>query len=490
MEKIINRYSILVVLTLGAFLYALSFAAYYNEWLHWIALAVLIGGTIWLSWKNLWYGLLVIAAELILGSLAGGLFAVSVGGVFLGARKVIWLLILIIWLIKGIKKKNLIPTALKTSPLKWGIAALLLSLVIGAVVAVVNGVPLSVLYHDSNAYWFYLLLLPILWSLENEPIDNVKKEELLYYFSTQAIVVVIFLTLVILAVFTHLEGYTEQMYSWFRDFRIGEVGRLGGTSFYRVFIQSQILLLPALFISLAMALKKYWTRNWFWFLALVWAVLITSLSRSFAVGIIGAGVLFVIWVFVSKDSGQKISRLAKRGLASVFVGLIILAMITTLGLDVLGILGVRSSFNTEEPALRSRWDLWPAMTAEIKKSPLVGYGFGKEIIYKSSDPRLIEQGIEEYTTYSFEWGYLDIVLKMGFAGLLLMLFFYGQVLWHGWKWSTGNAYRIGWWFGLVALFITHFFTPYLNHPLGIGMIVFFAGFVMTLDNKKTLLDVS
>ena len=464
----------------GACVYALSFAAYYNEWLHWVVLALIVGGTLWLGWKNLWYALLIIAVELILGSLAGGLFAVTVGGIFLGVRKILWLLVLLLWLVKGYRKKNFFPKSLITSPLRWGILAFFLALVIGVIVSLLNSTPLSVLYHDSNAYLFYLLLFPLVWALENEKkIDIQKKEELLYSFSTQALIVVMFLTLFMLGVFTHFESLTAPVYSWFRDFRIGEIGRLGETSFYRVFIQSQIILLPALFISLAMALKKYWTRNWFWFLAFAWAVFITSLSRSFAVGVAGAGALFLVWIFVSQNTGKKISRLAKRGLASVFVGVVILAMLTTLGLDVLGVLGTRSSFNLEEPAFRSRWDLWPAMTSEIKKSPLLGYGFGKEITYTSSDPRLVEQGREHYTTYSFEWGYLDVILKTGLIGLLLMLFFYGQVLWYGWKWSKGNSYRIGWWFGLVALFITHFFTPYLNHPLGIGMILFYLGFLIT-----------
>ena len=121
------------------------------------------------------------------------------------------------------------------------------------------------------------------------------------------------------------------------------------------------------------------------------------------------------------------------------------------------------------------------MGGEIIKNPIIGYGFGKTLTYTTQDPRILEQNPSgEYTTYAFEWGYLEILLKVGVLGLAIYLSFLGYIVYIGWRAihvmqreNNGMAYSwmVGLWLGLVCIMITHFFTPYLNHPLGIAYIV-------------------
>ena len=48
----------------------------------------------------------------------------------------------------------------------------------------------------------------------------------------------------------------------------------------------------------------------------------------------------------------------------------------------------------------------------------MGRGFGATVTYQTRDPRILaDNGSGEYTTYAFEWGWLDIWLKLGIFGL-------------------------------------------------------------------------
>ena len=64
---------------------------------------------------------------------------------------------------------------------------------------------------------------------------------------------------------------------------------------------------------------------------------------------------------------------------------------------------------------------------EISQEPFFGQGYGATVTYLSQDPRVLENNPSGlYTTYAFEWGYLDIWLKLGIGGIiayLLLLFF-------------------------------------------------------------------
>lgn len=131
--------------------------------------------------------------------------------------------------------------------------------------------------------------------------------------------------------------------------------------------------------------------------------------------------------------------------------------------------------NSNEAAISSRWSLLPILSKEVLKEPVLGQGFGATVSYISSDPRILQQDPKgRYTTYAFEWGYLDLALKLGLLGLLIYLSLLGKLIFdslrQGWKLPDDYLF-IPLAASLLFLALVHIFTPYLNHPLGIGWIV-------------------
>jgi O-antigen ligase len=109
--------------------------------------------------------------------------------------------------------------------------------------------------------------------------------------------------------------------------------------------------------------------------------------------------------------------------------------------------------------------------AQIKKAPVFGSGFGTTLTFKSEDPRVTTVNpTGMYTTSAFEWGYLDITMKIGIVGLGIYLYLIWKIGTGLWKKRADN-YNLGLLLGLIALLVINIFSPYLNHPLGIGYLM-------------------
>jgi hypothetical protein len=116
------------------------------------------------------------------------------------------------------------------------------------------------------------------------------------------------------------------------------------------------------------------------------------------------------------------------------------------------------------------------MWQKIQQAPILGNGFGASVTFTTDDPRaraIYTDGT--WTTTSMEWGWLEIWMKMGILGPIgfLVLFFafvrsalLYRAIEHTWMGTWILA-------SLVFLFATHFFSPYLNHPIGLGTILLF-----------------
>jgi O-antigen ligase len=176
--------------------------------------------------------------------------------------------------------------------------------------------------------------------------------------------------------------------------------------------------------------------------------------------------------YKKKDYYQQLSKLLLIILGAVFL---IVAIINIPMLGYKGDFNAGKTFkeranlkNSEEAAISSRWSLLAPMSQEILKSPIIGHGFGKEITYISSDPRVLENNSSgEYTSSAFEWGWLSIWLKMGFLGLLAYLWLFYRIIKDAFISNYNKVYIWALGLSLLTLMIVNFFTPYLNHPLGI-----------------------
>lgn len=209
--------------------------------------------------------------------------------------------------------------------------------------------------------------------------------------------------------------------------------------------------------------------------ALFASVVITSLSRSFWFGL-SLGLVFILLIIL---------RFLKPSLKQIFVSLIYLISV---GLMTVIILFITLEFPVPKPlfsfstnllsdratmndaAADSRWALLPVMNDAILKQPIFGYGLGKTLTYHSSDPRVIKSsGNGIYTTDAFEWGWLDLWLKLGVLGIIGYLWLLLAILKKAVLKIKTNPYQalavVG---SVLALVGLNVFTPYLNHPLGFG----------------------
>jgi hypothetical protein len=137
-----------------------------------------------------------------------------------------------------------------------------------------------------------------------------------------------------------------------------------------------------------------------------------------------------------------------------------------------------------EEAASSRWNLLPPLWTAIKHNAIGGAGFGATVTYVSNDPRvraLNPTGL--YTTSSFEWGYLDIWLKIGLVGMLVYAWIIWKITIKALKYDVPSRLisSLGPIFGLLAVLSVHIGSPYLNHPLGLGLVLFLYSWYAPLE---------
>jgi hypothetical protein len=257
-----------------------------------------------------------------------------------------------------------------------------------------------------------------------------------------------------------LSGY----YKWIRDTRTGEITELAN-GFFRIFFQSQIYLLLAWALSFDRAVKSHLTGKNFISLLLFSVAIYISLSRSLWLGLM---VLVFVLFLLNLRKVKFIKYFVLLISASYFLVLILFNLPKYHELN----LFAQRNLDIQEASVATRTILAPIMWQEFKGQPLLGYGFGKELTFFSQDPRSknVENPTGQRTTFSFEWGWLDFMLK---GGLLLPLFFVYSLFY-----IIRGTYAIikiepqftAYVAFFVALGLIHVFTPYLNHPLGLGLL--------------------
>jgi hypothetical protein len=451
-----------------------------------------------ISLKDLRWGLLIAAFELLAASqgyLFDWKFTPSPDDFRISLRLVIFAVILLVSLYHLWKKRLVVKEIL--APKKIGVALFLANaifLVLGVWLAwrgQTSG--WSGIFADLNNYLFWLYLLPLLavsWDVV-----------LLRLFYTGAAAILtwqIILTGFFFYVFTHLWiSWMIPLYKWVRDSRLGEITRINmDTTVHRVFLQSHLYLMIAFFGTLLLAYflpEKYkfsfkkGYRAYTAFSISAAATILISLSRSFWLGL--AGVLVVLLVVLWRDrqwQWAKVARAVGQTVLAFGLGIILIASLIWIELPFgLGSAGdlrflsdrAGSFFGIGDAAITSRWKQLPVLLEAIHEKPFVGWGFAKSLTYQTDDPRLLNDFADEsgnYTTSAFEWGYLDIALKIGVLGALIYFLWCLYLIFKAWPvYRTAlSEYKVYYLWALLAgvfVLIVHVFTPYLNHPLGIGV---------------------
>ncbi len=434
------------------------------------------------SFYRLEYAILIVLAEVFIGSM-GHMFVLPVASFIISIRMALWLAIMIPFTLRFawqlIKNKSASQYLQSLKSFKAGKYFIFLAAfaLISLINAYFRGNELNLIYSDFNSWLYFLLILPIVcvYNFKDKKIFNNLKILFL-----SAVVWTGLKTLILLFIFTHNLIIAPEIYFWLRKTLMGEMtATLSGWP--RIFIQGQIFSGVALLIIFWLQIKKHKNRFFVKSLALFLSALfastiLISFSRSFWVAIIIAlGLsLALIWIYYSFKKSVRAALWISLSFIGAFILLYLVAIFPypTPGQFNADFVGRVS--NGGESALTSRWSLLPVLTKEIYQEPFFGQGFGATITYKSSDPRVLENNPNgDYTTYAFEWGYLDLWLKIGLLGLITYLIFIGYLIkmaiFYGHK--NDDFLLFGLAAGIVFLAATNLFTPYLNHPLGIVILL-------------------
>jgi len=457
----------------------------------WIFILVM-AASLYLAIVRLDWAIYVLLIDLIIDS-KGYLLSYSWGGFRLSLRIGLWLIIMAVWFIKEFIAIRHHQKPLTLEWRKWkssGVVIFLLMLAWGIINGLIRGNNLSNLFFDANGWLFVLIIGPLF---------SIKKWSSADWLAvlTAGTGWLVAKTSLLLYSFTHLSSTWQSMiYRWVRDTQVGEITKMSA-QFYRIFFQSHIYLLILVVIAswfLATKLphdrwEKWFTKDggylWIIGLGLVLMPIIVGSSRTFwlALGVL----MFVMLIAIARRYHWSITW--RWLMTMILAGLVSLASIfiivnfpwprPQLSFRPADIIEERLGDLESEAGASSRWSLLPAMLKSIVQAPLLGYGFGATITYISADPRVLAQNPQgSYTTYAFEWGWLDIIFKFGLILALWYLIWLIRLIGQAWRHGVvGQAWALG----LSTLALVHVFSPYLNHPLGI---IWLVGTIVWLSSHK------
>jgi glycosyltransferase involved in cell wall biosynthesis len=310
-------------------------------------------------------------------------------------------------------------------------------------------------FADANAWGVLLLILPII---------DLAKHDAQEFWSTLRLVAkvgvawLIVKSIALFYLFSHAfdPSFLESVHRWVRRTGVGEVTQLGEGGIARVFIQSQIYpLLAAVWLASDAARRRVSREQWS-ALALCVLVILISFSRSFWIAL-GLGFFSCIAYVLRRKTWHWIKGMLVAGILSVLalIGIAWFPFPSSTAGNPIDWFTAR--VEAGESAATSRWELLPILIDKALESPILGHGFGATVTYQSADPRVVAQTGGRYTTYAFEWGWIDLWIKFGILGPLVMLWLLASII----KKRPFLAPVI------LTLAVVHVFTPYLNHPLGL-----------------------
>jgi GT2 family glycosyltransferase len=449
-----------------------SFASLYHSVVMSISAVILSGCMAFVAWKRPWIAISAILLEILIGS-KGGILFVGEHPQTTSVRILLVAAFLFGWLLNiftSPERKARIRSWSRFLQGRW--AYLILASVI--IWGVMRGWMLGngqTVFKDANAWGFWIMLLPLLdiVNQHGEAAEKQVKQVLVIGLSWLAAK-----TLLISYIFSHGLGIAPRVYPWVRRTGIGEITLIAG-NFFRVFFQSHVY---AVFGVIALTIKEFsqTINRKPYLLGSLIAVLVLGLSRSFWIGTV-FGLVLSIGLYLSysektKQQKKPIKQFAIAGL----IGICLSLGSVMIPIPPVDIASLSSVFGNRadggEAAVVSRWNLLSSLEQKIRQHPIIGSGFGAVVTYQTKDPRIVKQTGGTYTTYAYEWGWLEHWVKFGLIGIPLMAWLVFSLAYRLWKSPWSLEVRISSVAILAALAAIHVFTPYLNHPLGISVLLF------------------
>ncbi len=442
--------------------------------------------------KNIEYGLFGIILENIVGSKGYLLFTPITlpeyeGKITLSIRLAMFLLFFLVFFVYAIINykdyKNIWRERFEYIKSRYYILFFVL-IVFSVCVAYFRGNNVSYMFNDVNNYLYLALIFPVFF-IKNK--SEVIKSVITILFAGALLISV--KSLFVYLVFGYVPGHSLSIfYKWLRDTGIAEITYIQGP-YYRIFFQNHIYTMIAYVGTLAVIIDKARgvketflnilrkNKALIFFNIVFLSTLILCLSRSMWLGTFLAVTVFLSYIILKRFlSLKRFGGIVLYCIVTLIVSASFVVYINQLDLSGRGSGFLKDRFvTTDDAAGEARLQLLGPLWKSITENWIIGAGVGKTVTYFSTDPRILaKEPSGMYTTYAFEWGYLDFWLKFGIVGILLLLFLFRRMiidLLVIMKKNILTSFSYGVWgillLALLALLFTHITTPYLNHPLGI-----------------------
>jgi hypothetical protein len=437
---------------------------------------------IFLTVYRLEYGVMFLFGELIIGSL-GKMFVLDIGGFDVTIRMLLWLTVMLVWLAHALRDRKVLFFHSKLFKPYVGLAVIITW---GILWGILQGNGLGGVFRDVNNYFYFVLIFPLydVLSRSNESLRTIKVVILtsLAWLSIK--------TITLFYIFSHeLFGLQDKLYDWSRYSRLAEITNIDPNLLTsRIFMQSQVWLVFGLFVLLGVlfGLVKSKQKKYLSMISITMILIVSAITMSFSRSFWLAGVVsFMIMLFLLFINREKIKQVLSFGAVS--IGLVVLGIGLTIGVAVFPIpkgtmsadlLKDRAAKFSGEAAVSSRYAQIGPLLGSIKDHPVFGSGFGTSVTYESQDPRVLKNNPDGlYTTTAFELGWLEMWLKLGLIGVGFYLYLLWMIAKFGLRNHKQNYLILGGVVGLIAVALTHGVSPYLNHPLGIGVVMLMSSIV-------------
>ncbi|MCX6714877.1 MAG: O-antigen ligase family protein [Candidatus Uhrbacteria bacterium] len=432
------------------------------------------------TFRKLEYGLMIAFLEL-LSNAHGYILYDSIGSVRISARMTIFLGLFLGWGLAILLRR----TSLQLRDTRYvPFLVLALAIGVGGMIGLTRRSTMEV-FQDGNAYLYLAYLVPII----NVQWDSLKQRVVLQILAA-ATVFTTAMSLFILYAFTHLsQSFLRVMYVYLRDIRFAEMTNIG-MGMYRIFEQTQVFAVVFGFILLERVYQVQSRKDRCISIALlsvVFIAILVGMSRSFLFGFIAAMLILGVWLVFGLKTSLRNWLL---GIGSIIASIVIaIALIYSTvifpfphtraaGEYLTGVFGERAIGT--DVAVSSRWNLLHPMLDLIKADPILGNGFGQTVTFITDDPRIRAIHPDgSWTTTSMEWGWLELWLKMGILAPLGFLAVFAYTAYAASSLLRSDKAWVGIWIleFMTFLYFTHFFSPYLNHPIGLGLILLAIVFV-------------
>lgn len=504
-KKIFNPGLFFIILAIFALELMSLFGHFFLDIDHYVFIITILL-TLILSLKDIKYGIYLVLFELFIGS-QGYLLHIDISSVKISLRLGLWLIVMSVcfknYLFAIFKKERRKQSVLLSGKIFktanfWYFITLFFFILYGSLSGTMHGNNFSNVFFDLNGWLYFLLVFPLYEAFFNQDRKEDDSQFLpIWRLFIAAVIWLSIKTFLLLFFFSHALPessiwhtlLTHELYQWVRDTLTGEI-TLMPTGFIRVFIQSQIFTLIALIIGL-FAASRFWMeiknnrKSIAYFIlagALMISTILISFSRSFWVSVIIVFPFYAFWAIKKYGWKNFFSVMAMLLCSSVIsIGLIVGTVKfpfphPSVDFSITQAITDRAGKISNEAAVSSRYALLPELWKKIKHNPVWGDGFGATVTYHTSDPRFLQNHPDgKNTTYAFEWGWLDIWLKLGFFGLTAYLILIGKIIKDGYRKNTWISLGLS--SAILLISAVSIFSPYTNHPLGIGFIIIAAAII-------------